>query len=573
MGTNVSDEGQLIDKHPQGSALLSLDGADFRELFLAGSGWLELHHQSVNALNVFPVPDGDTGTNMLLTMRSALEEINTVHTTAASAVVQAAAHGALMGARGNSGVILSQILRGIAHGLSGEDMVDAAELIHAFRDGTTTAYRGVVRPVEGTILTVIREVADALEQRAALRDLRDFFQVAVDVAAESVRKTPTLLAVLAEAGVVDAGGQGLFLILEGMHRCLNGMTVGAEVSPSPLLEVVQHAEMPSGEYGYDVQCLVLGTDLNVEQIRDEILGMGDSVLVVGDSRTVKVHVHTDQPGKPLDYCASMGQIDRIIIENMQLQYEQFVDGAGATSGLGLPEADPNGPSPAFLVGPSTALGPIGTVVVAAGDGMAQVFRSLGVHAIVRGGQTMNPSTEDLLTAIDGLAVDDVIVLPNNKNIILAARQAKDLSSKSVRVVASKSMPQGISALLVLSQQSDLDKNALQMEAALAAVQTGEVTTAVRDVRLGGVEVAEGDYIGLKDGELVVQGETAEGVVRALLDQMATEDAEIITLYRGEPITMDRAAELEAELREQYPEQEVELVDGGQPHYHFLFSVE
>jgi len=570
-GMNSGGEGQLLDRHPLGTAVLSLDGYDFRMLFVAGSAWLEQHHQTVNALNVFPVPDGDTGTNMLLTMRSALAEIDTVQTAGASAVVQAAAHGALMGARGNSGVILSQIFRGIAHGLSGEDLVDAAELIHAFGDGSVTAYRGVVRPVEGTILTVIREVAEALQQQDGLRDLRDLFQMVVNVAADSVTKTPTLLAVLAEAGVVDAGGQGLFLILEGMHRCLQGMAVVTEVSP--VLERVEHAEAPTGEYGYDVQCLVLGTDLNVGQMRGEILGMGDSVLVVGDSRTVKVHVHTDQPGAALDYCASLGQIDRIIVENMQLQYEQFMDGAGSQSEQGLPDAVAAARSPASLVGSTAGLGPIGTVAVAAGDGMEQVFRSLGVHAIVRGGQTMNPSTEDLLAAIDGLAVDDVVVLPNNKNIVLAARQAQGLSGKSVQVVASKSMPQGISALLVLNQQADLETNVQQMEAALETVQTGEVTTAVRDVRLGGVEVAEGDFIGLKDDELVVQGETAEAVVYALLGQMVAEDAEIITLYRGQPITMERAADLEAELREHYPDQEVELVDGGQPHYHFLFSVE
>ncbi len=550
----------MINKYPLGTAVLSLDGEDFRALFRSGSAWLERHHQAVNALNVFPVPDGDTGTNMLLTMQAALEEIESVQTKGAAAVVQAAAHGALMGARGNSGVILSQILRGIAHGLVGEDLVDAAELIRAFQDGSDTAYRGVVRPVEGTILTVIREVAEALQQAGTLRDLRALFELIIHVAAESVERTPTLLAVLADAGVVDAGGEGLFRILEGMLRCLQGMPVGVEATA--VLEMVEHIGVLEGEYGYDVQCIVLGDGLKVEQIRHNISLMGDSVLVVGDSCTVKVHVHTDEPGTPLNYCVGLGQVDRVIIENMQVQYERFVS-----------EAEAPAPLPAALVSSPIMLGPIGTVVVTAGEGLEKVFRSLGVHAIVRGGQTMNPSTQDLLEAIEGLEVDEIIVLPNNKNIILAAQQAQRLSSKTVHVLPSKSMPQGISALLVLNQQADLDTNVKLMEAALTCVQTGEVTVAVRDIRLGDIDVVEGDFIGLKDDDLVAHGDAPEAVVFALLGEMEAGESEIITLYRGQPTSMEAAEALEAELRDRYPEQEIELADGGQPHYHYIFSVE
>jgi len=563
--------GQVINKYPLGTAVLSLDGEDFRELFRSGSVWLERHHQAVNALNVFPVPDGDTGTNMLMTMQAALEEIESVQTKGAAAVVQAAAHGALMGARGNSGVILSQILRGIAHGLIGEDLVDAAELVKAFRDGSDTAYRGVVRPVEGTILTVIREVAEALQQAGTLRDLRALFELIVHVAAESVERTPTLLAVLAQAGVVDAGGQGLFRILEGMFRCLQGMPVGVEATA--VLETVEHAGVLEGEYGYDVQCIVLGDGLKVEQIRRDISLMGDSVLVVGDSLTVKVHVHTDEPGTPLNYCVGLGQVDRVIIENMQVQYERFVSEGGPKGDDGLEEAEAPAPPPASLVSSPVMLGPIGTVVVTAGEGLEEVFRSLGVHAIVSGGQMMNPSTQDLLEAIEGLEVDEIIVLPNNKNIILAAQQAQRLSSKTVHVVPSKSMPQGISALLVLNQQADLETNVKLMEATLTSVQTGEVTIAVRDIRLGDIDVAEGDFIGLKDDDLVAHGDAAEAVVFALLGEMEAGESEIITLYRGQPISLEAAEALEAELRDRYPEQEIELAYGGQPHYHYIFSVE
>ena len=568
---SAAGDGEMVRKYPLGSAVLSLDGEDFRALFHAGTAWLEQHHQAVNALNVFPVPDGDTGTNMLLTMQSALEEIETVQTRGAAAVVQAVAHGALMGARGNSGVILSQILRGIAHDLSGEDLVDAAELVSAFEDGSQTAYRGVVRPVEGTILTVIREIAEALKRAGPVRDLRALFDLVTRVGAESVERTPTLLAVLAEAGVVDAGGQGLLMILEGMDRCLRGMPVGADVhAPAQAFE---HAEVLEGEYGYDVQCVVLGNDLDVGEIRQVIMQMGDSVLVVGDAQTVKVHVHTDEPGTPLNFCASRGHVDRVLVENMQLQYEQFVrDGEGSATSDTTVVKEP-APLPSTLMSSAAPLGPIGTVVVAAGEGLAQVFRSLGVHAVVEGGQTMNPSTEDLLKAIEGLDTDEVIVLPNNKNIILAAQQAQELSSKQAYVVPSKSMPQGIGALLVLNQQADLETNARSMESALSSVQTGEVTVAVRDVLLGEIEVSEGDFIGLKDGELVTVGDGPEQVAFGLLEQMDTVSCEIITLYRGALVDLVAAEALGSELSERYPELEIELVDGGQPHYHYIFSVE
>jgi len=560
-------DGQLIEKYPLGSPVRTLDGDDFRALFHAGCAWLEQDHHTVNALNVFPVPDGDTGTNMLLTMQAALKEIETVRANHAGAVIQAAAHGALMGARGNSGVILSQIFRGMARRLEGEKLVDGAELVAAIQDGAETAYRGVVRPVEGTILTVIREVAEALQQGDYNHDMRALFERIVQAAAASVEKTPSLLAVLAEAGVVDAGGQGLFLIFEGMHRCLQGLPVMVE-AVAPELEMIEHAEVLEGEYGYDVQFIVLGAGLDVEQIRRDITQMGDSVLVVGDSSTVKVHVHTDEPGTPLNYGARLGQLDRIIVENMQMQYEQFIGEGGPR----MEEAEEAPAPPATLIS-GAPLGPIGTVAGAMGEGMEKVFRSLGVHAIVPGGQTMNPSTEDLLKAIESLDVDEVIVLPNNKNVILAAQQAQQLASKDVRVVPSKSMPQGICALLALNQQADLDTNVQFMEAALDAVQTGEVTVAVRDASLGEVKVKAGDFIGLRDGELVACGETPEDVVLALLDQMQAEECEIITIYYGQPVSSASAEALAVRVRDRYPDVEVELVDGGQPHYHYIFSVE
>jgi len=561
----------LAGKYPTGTPVLNLDAEDFRALFSAGHAWLEQHHESVNALNVFPVPDGDTGTNMLLTMQSALEEIHTARSNHAGDVVQAAAHGALMGARGNSGVILSQILRGIAHGLAGEDLVDAAELSGAFLNGSDTAYRGVVRPVEGTMLTVIREVAEAMQKAGMLRDLRAVLDLAVRTAAQSVEKTPRLLAVLAEAGVVDAGGQGLFLVLEGMSRGLRGLPVTLEERVIP--DAVLHPSVLESEYGYDVQCVVLGSTLDIEAMRQAIMGMGDSVLVVGDSRAVKVHVHTDSPGTPLNYCVQQGRLDRVIVENMQLQYERFMSSGNGFDGVSGGGQQPPGTRPASLVSSPVASGPIGTVAVVSGEGIAQVFRSLGVHATVSGGQTMNPSTQSILEAIEALPVQDVIVLPNNKNIILAAQQAQTLSTKNVRVVGSSSVPQGISALLVVNQQADLDANVEAMQSALQSVQTGEVTIAVRDVHLSDLPVSEGDFIGLKDDELATKGDDPASVAVSLLEKMNAADAEIITLYRGEPLAMDEAEGLLIRLRDLFPDQEIELVDGGQPFYHYIISVE
>jgi len=567
----VTGNSPMVSKYPLGMPIQSLDGDDFRELFHAATAWLDQHHKAVNALNVFPVPDGDTGTNMLLTMQSALEEMASVQTRGASAVVQAAAHGALMGARGNSGVILSQILRGIAHGLSGEDLVDAAEMARAYRDGSSTAYRGVVRPVEGTILTVIREVGESFEEETLPRDLRDFFDASVRVAAESVERTPTLLKVLAEAGVVDAGGQGLLMILEGMHRCLMGLSLGAAVDESVL--EIEHKEIFDEEYNYDVQAILIGETLDVAAIRDAILEMGDSVLVVGDARTIKVHVHTDEPGTPLNYLARMGNVDRVIVENMQLQYEQFIQDGGPSMDAEQRTAAPRMPSPAYLMPVPTITGPIGTVVVSSGDGLDKVFRSLGAGSIVKGGQTMNPSTQELMEAVEASDADDVILLPNNKNIILAAEQARDLADKSVRVVKSKSIPQGIAALLALNQQQDLDTNVQHMTAAISSVQSGEVTVAVRDVSLCGVEVKEGEFIGLLDDELVSCGDSPGAVVLELLDSMGAADHEIITMYRGEPLDRADGSAIEEELQALYVDQEIEILDGDQMHYHYIFSVE
>ena len=531
----------------------SCDGRGFRRALEASTAWLERHVESINALNVYPVPDGDTGINMLLTMRAALRELNNSPAQSASVVAHAVSYGALMGARGNSGVILSQLFRGLARSLDKKETFTASELAQAMTEASVTAYKGVIKPVEGTILTVGREAADAAVAAAEERNgLLYVLERTVMEARHSVARTPSLLSVLADAGVVDAGGQGLFVILEGALRFLQGRTVeaGPELTAAIDLQVFE-----GEEYGYDTQFVIQGENLNIEEIREAVVAMGDSVLVVGDSRTVKVHVHTDEPGTPLNYGASLGSLSDIIIENMQEQYQEFIRAQAQ-------------PPPA-----AEESGDVAIVVVAPGEGLTRVFESLGVSAVVPGGQSMNPSTQEILKAIEGLNAEKVIVLPNNSNIIMAARQARELSQKEVVVVPTTTIPQGISAVLAFNYQADLETNAQMMEQAAHGVKTAEITTATRNAQINGVGVEEGEIIGLLDGELTASGSTMEEVVQEMLRQIQADEHEIITMYYGDGIVSADAENLADEIRASYPDQEVELVNGGQPHYRYILSVE
>lgn len=550
-------EGHSPRKHETGNPILTCDGQGLKRLLEAGTAWLERHTDAINSLNVFPVPDGDTGTNMLLTMQATLEEMANSPENSVSAIAHTAAHGALMGARGNSGVILSQILRGIARSLDKKDEFNASDFASAMKEATATAYKGVIKPVEGTILTVVREATEAAVTAAAEEDLRLVLEKVVNEARESVARTPSLLPVLAEAGVVDAGGQGLFIILEGMLRYIRGETVEVDFA----LETAVDLHVPSeGEYGYDVQFIIQGQDLNLEEVRNTIAAMGESTLVVGDSTTIKVHIHTDEPGTPLNYGASVGSLSKITVENMQEQYQEFI----------LSQAKPSAP-PSIVT--SEEICNIATVVVAQGPGLARVFESLGASAVVPGGQTMNPSTEELLKAAEGLKTDQVIILPNNSNIILVAQQAQKLSEKNIRIVPTKTIPQGVSALLAFNYQADLDTNARVMERAAGEVQTVEITIATRSVQLNRVDVKEGEVIGLLNDTLVASGNSPEQVVEDVFRQMKAEEYEIITIYYGENVTQEEAKALAARISQDYPEQEVELVHGGQPHYLYIISVE
>jgi DAK2 domain fusion protein YloV len=500
---------------------------------------------------------------MVLTMRSAWAEIEGSPERNVGRVARQMAHGALMGARGNSGVILSQIWRGFARSLDEKDILRSEDLADACREAAATAYKGVIKPVEGTILTVAKAVADAAS-RAQERtdDLIAVLEHMVFAAHDAVVLTPSLLPVLAEAGVVDAGGQGLFIILEGMLRYLRGESVEEDVLLTESVDLVSQGLGP-GELGfeYDVQFLVVGEALDVDAIRAHVATLGDCPLVVGDPTTLKVHVHVSDPGVPISYGASVGSLRDVVVEDMRTQYQEFlVDRELAATKTTSP-------------GSSQDVSEIGVVAVVPGDGLARVFESLGVSAIVEGGQTMNPSTKDLLEAIERLPADQAIVLPNNSNVIMAAQQSCELTEKTAVVVRSRFVPQGIAALLALNYQTDLETNTPAMERAMEDVETGEITLATRSATINGVSVAVGEIIGLHNGELKVSGDTTEKVARELLNAMNSRDREIITLYYGEDVSEAEADTLADLLQEDWPEHDIEVIPGGQPHYHYIISVE
>jgi hypothetical protein len=529
----------------------------------AGGAYLDRHVGQVNALNVFPVPDGDTGTNMSLTMRAAVGEVGDKAHSSASEVARIVAHGALMGARGNSGVILSQIMRGFARALDAKETFMALDLAEALKEGATTAYKGVMKPVEGTILTVAREAAGAAGHAAAQgATIEGVLASAVTEAWASLARTPQLLPVLAEAGVVDAGGQGFTVLLEGMLRYVRGEGLGEAAGAGAQRP---EAHVPEGQYNYDTQFVILGKALDVAAIREQVAKMGDSVMVVGDENTVKVHVHSDSPGRVIEYGSTQGKLSSVVVENMQLQYESF-QAAQALSASRIPAA-------MVSSSPAGQLSEIATVAVVSGEGLRRVFESLGVSAIVSGGQTMNPSTQDLLMAIASVPSDQVILLPNNSNVILTAQQAKDLSAKHAALVPTRTVPQGIAALLAFNYQADLEANVEFMSEAGSQVQTGEITRAVRSVQVNGLAVAAGQIIGLLNGELVTADTDIPSVIRELLQRMRAEEREIITVYYGQDLSLADAEKVAEEIGRSYPGVDLEVLDGGQPYYYYIISAE
>ena len=556
------------------------NGQQLRKLLQAGLIWLDQNHIQVNALNVFPVPDGDTGTNMLLTMRSAFARIERNQEMAVGKVAHDLAHGALMGARGNSGVILSQIWRGLAQGLKDKETANVHDMAKALKQAADTAYKGVMRPVEGTILTVIREGSDeAVDAAEKSSDLRFLLERMLERSQQALERTPQLLPVLAQAGVVDSGGQGLVFILEGMLRYVNGQmngltatpagaqataTAGANL-PAQALAVPEDGQL---ENPYDVQFILMGQNLDVATVRDTIDAMGDSTVVVGDEHTIKVHVHVKDPGQPISYGISLGHITDVVVENMQMQMEDIVTHGGVAAPAGniqfanlVPES------------PTIQPGQVAVVAVTAGPGLADIFRSLGTAGIVSGGQTNNPSTEEILQAIGDIPTDKIIVLPNNKNIILAAEAACHLSTKHVVVVPTRTAPQGVAAMLAWNPDGDLEQVSQAMDAASSSVCTGEITVATRTVTLNDVQVETGQLIGIADGQLCASGRDIPTVLAATLASMGIEEREILSVYYGQQVTEAEANDTVAQIAALYPDLEIELLPGGQPHYFYILGAE
>jgi hypothetical protein len=562
----------FLQKYPLGQPLERLDGADMRALLHAGHDWLASHYEIVNQLNVFPVPDGDTGTNMLLTIQSAWRSVGTQDGQSVAGVLKAAAEGALQGSRGNSGVIFSQILRGLSQGLQQKVHLSAEDLAAALRQAADAAYSSVPAPVEGTILTVIREISHAAERIVTTtRDLRAVFAHLVQAADQAVCRTPELLPLLKGAGVVDSGGKGLFYVLEGMQRALMGQLVAvvmaATATSAPPAK--GNRSLPPPRWGFDVQFLLEQPKEIPAVIRQTLLTMGDSVLVEGDERLLKVHIHVFDPGVVLSYGVQLGFVTDVVVENMD---DMAAQERVATA------PPPSAPLPPSLAAELTnpAVGAIGLVAVAPGAGFAEVLRNLGVQAVVSGGQAMNPSTAELLEAVRTLPHQRIILLPNNSNILLAAQQAAQLlaGERQVVVVPSKTIPQGIAAVLAFNPAvEELTKLALHMQEHMGQIDTGEVTQAVRTAEFDGVTVEVGDFIGLHDGRLVTRGASVNEVVRALLEQMAADESELITLYFGDFISPHAAENLAEIVRSNYPESAVELAYGGQSHYHYILSTE
>ena len=539
----------------------SHSGEDLRQMFAAATSWLERNADAINSINVFPVPDGDTGTNMYLTMRATLEEAYLSESDAADVVAKAMARGALMGARGNSGVILSQIFRGMADGLAGKARFNGCDFVGALQEASKSAYKAVSQPVEGTILTVMREVAAAgkLGARSLRSNLGTVLASAVDAARDAVAKTPSLLPVLREAGVVDAGGQGLYVMLEGALRYLRGdttptLTIAAQDPEASWLKATASVH-ESGElaYGYCTEFLLSGPDLKSEAILEHMLTLGDSVLVVGDETLLRVHLHTMDPGAALSFGTSVGGLIRVKVDNIKSQADDFV----------------TRPRPEKAAEPAA----IGTVVVASGAGLEEALRSVGASVMVPGGQTMNPSTEEILAAIKICPSEQVIVLPNNKNIVMAARQAAEHSEKNVRVVPTISISQAVAALLALNPEASIEENVAAMEEARASVRSAEIARAVRPALINGLRIRKGQAIAIIDGELSVAADSLRAAVRASVARMLSDDSGLITLYYGQEVTREEAQALAADLTKEHPSLEVELVSGGQPHYPYIVSVE
>jgi DAK2 domain fusion protein YloV len=533
-----------------------LRGEDLKRILAGAVAKLNEDKDAVDALNVFPVPDGDTGTNMYYTLLSANKEAEKIKTSSptVSEVAEKAAFGALMGARGNSGVILSQLLRGFANGVLHKDVIDAKEFANALNSAADTAYKAVMRPVEGTILTVAKDAAKAAMEKAKSdkTDILDIMKVVLQEGEASLKRTPEKLPVLKEAGVVDAGGKGLMVSIEGgIDAFLKGesVTLNFEEEKEPEPVAVKPVVLEKLEYRYCTEYIIRPSrnHIDFDAIRGDLLAHGDSLMVAGSPELIKVHIHTNNPGVVLEYGLNMGELSQIKIDNMAEQREDFYK----------EEKD------------------LGVIAVASGQGLVDIFQNLGADAVIEGGQTMNPSAESFVKAIEEVNAKKVFILPNNGNIILTARQVKDLATIGIEVMPTKTVMEGIAALMALDRTLSLEENMDSMGQAISDVKSGEVTYAVRDWESNGLKINQGDYIGLYMGELKAHGTDRDQVLLDLIRDMITDTDEIITVYIGADVTLEEQEELEAILQSEVAEDglDVEIYRGEQPLYYYLVGIE
>ena len=546
------------------AVISTINGKDLKELFNASLIWLKNHQAVINAMNVFPVPDGDTGTNMFLTMQSAFQEIANSNEKNIGKVIHQIAQGALMGARGNSGVILSQLLRGFARELDNFETLDAKLLNKAFAESRNTAYKGVVKPVEGTILTVSKDIASASEDLCEhTSNLLDVLDGVIAAADQSVKNTPNLLPILKQAGVVDSGGKGLLIILEGMYRYATGQPVDiGEVSPDNTLvsldQISQNELHNEIEPGQDFEVVVDFTPSNSFELQtfyDRLSDVGTSIQVGEGDEVYRMHIHvsTEKKYEPIEMIGNFGVVKKVYIENLLEQ-------------MGQTEKE-------NIYANEIEKDQIAVIVISPGSGISKIFKSLGVARVINGGQTMNPSTNDIYAAFKDLPTDKVIILPNNKNIILASKAAQKVSDKDVVVIPTTSIPQGMVACLRLDPNGDFKEIVEEMTEAIGEVETGEITTATRSIEINGVKVKKGEVISLLNGKLVYSSRSINKSCLELLKTAKTEQKEHITIFYGNEVDEDMVEKLVKQIESEYPDHELEIHSGGQPHYQFILSIE
>jgi uncharacterized protein len=523
----------------------------FRQIMTAGTDRLVKNRDHLNKINVFPVPDGDTGSNMSMTLMAAVREMEALGEASLEATAKAAAWGALMGARGNSGIILSQILSGLAEEIEGRQRLFAEDIVHAFSRGVKKAYHAVLRPAEGTILTVVRETAEAAEELVKTeKDLARVLDLMVTAAKASVERTPLLLPKLAEAGVVDSGGLGFVCFIEGMLRLLQGEIEEGDRSEdeTALSPNAPEVEERNWALRYCTEFILKGCQISEDSIRNALSGMGESIVVVGDTRLARVHIHTGKPEEVLQYASTVGKVSSIKVDDMLVQHTARFDSNDAAKATSV-------------------------IAVVLGDGLKEIFYNAGAELVLDGGPTLNPSTADIITAIEEVTSSNVIILPNNKNVYPAAIQAAERTPKNVFVLRTSSVPEGIAGLLAYMEDASTEENVSRMEQAFGNVKSGETALASRDVVIGGVEVASGESIGIFDGEVLCSCACRKDAVLSLVEKMTETSDEIITLFHGDSVEKEEAESLRSVLQSSYQDKVVELYYGGQPYAHYIISVE